>query len=230
MRTSALTGVAALATALGVLLSGCGPTKAVDGTPVAAPSTSGRTSAPAPAQPDEGTPGSYETIASYISQNGIQETPVKAGDPGAPTIDLPYPQGWEDAGPETPDWAYGATVYRGPEAAEYTPSIVALISKLSGDVDPAKIIELAPGELQNLPGYEAITDGTTSQLSGFDAYQLAGTWEQDGLRKFVAQKTVVIPGSDGLYVLQLNADGLADQADILSAATDVIDAETVITP
>ncbi|MGU3652236.1 LpqN/LpqT family lipoprotein [Mycolicibacterium sp. A43C] len=230
MRTSALTGVAALATALGVLLSGCGSTKAVDGTPVAAPSTSGRTSAPAPAQPDEGTPGSYETIASYISQNGIQETPVKAGDPGAPTIDLPYPQGWEDAGPETPDWAYGATVYRGPEAAEYTPSIVALISKLSGDVDPAKIIELAPGELQNLPGYEAITDGTTSQLSGFDAYQLAGTWDQDGLRKFVAQKTVVIPGGDGLYVLQLNADGLADQADILSAAIDVIDAETVITP
>ncbi|TQK29019.1 LpqN/LpqT family lipoprotein [Arthrobacter sp. SLBN-53] len=228
MRTSALTGVAALATALGVLLSGCGSTKAVDGTPVAAPSASGRTSAPA--QPDEGTPGSYETIASYISQNGIQETPVKAGDPGAPTIDLPYPQGWEDAGPETPDWAYGATVYRGPEAAEYTPSIVALISKLSGDVDPAKIIELAPGELQNLPGYEAITDGTTSQLSGFDAYQLAGTWDQDGLRKFVAQKTVVIPGGDGLYVLQLNADGLADQADILSAATDVIDAETVITP
>ena len=230
MRTSALTGVAALATALGVLLSGCGSTKAVDGTPVAAPSTSGRTSAPAPAQPDEGTPGSYETIASYISQNGIQETPVKAGDPGAPTIDLPYPQGWEDAGPETPDWAYGATVYRGPEAAEYTPSIVALISKLSGDVDPAKIIQLAPRELQNLPGYEAITDGATSQLSGFDAYQLAGTWDQDGLRKFVAQKTVVIPGGDGLYVLQLNADGLADQADILSAAIDVIDAETVITP
>lgn len=230
MRTSALTGVAALATVLGVLLSGCGSTKAVDGTPVAAPSTSGRTSAPAPTPRDEGTPGSYETIASYINQNGIAETPVKAGDPGAPTIDLPYPQGWEDAGPETPDWAYAATVYRGPEAAEYTPSIVALISELTGDVDPAKIIELAPGELQNLPGYEAITDGTTSQLSGFDAYQLAGTWEQDGVRKFVAQKTVVIPGSDGLYVLQLNADGLADQADILSAATDVIDAETVITP
>lgn len=129
-----------------------------------------------------------------------------------------------------PEWAYGAIVYTGSEAAEYTPSIVALMSKLSGNVDPVKIIELAAGELQNLPDYEALTDGTTSQLSGFDAYQLAGTWEQDGLRKFVAQKTVVIPGSDGLYVLQLNADGLADQADILGAATDVIDTETVITP
>ena len=229
MRTSALTGVAALATAVGVLLSGCGsPT--VDGTPVAAPSTSGRTSVPPPAPRNEGTPGSYETIASYISQNGIQETPVKRGDPGSPTIDLPFPDGWQDAGPDTPEWAYGAIVYTGSEAAEYTPSIVALMSKLSGNVDPAKIIELAAGELQNLPDYEALTDGTTSQLSGFDAYQLAGTWEQDGLRKFVAQKTVVIPGSDGLYVLQLNADGLADQADILGAATDVIDTETVITP
>ena len=27
----------------------------------------------------------------------------------------------------------------------------------------------------------------------------------------IAQKTVVIPGKDGLYVLQLNADGLEDQ-------------------
>ena len=33
----------------------------------------------------------------------------------------------------------------------------------------------------------------------------------------------MIPGADGLYVLQLNADGLADQADIVGAATDVID-------
>ena len=51
------------------------------------------------------------------------------------------------------------------------------------------------------------------------AYQLGGTWTQDGQTKIVAQKTVVIPGSDGLYVLQLNADGLEDQADIIGAAT-----------
>jgi hypothetical protein len=40
----------------------------------------------------------------------------------------------------------------------------------------------------------------------------------------------VIPGSDGLYVLQLNADGLEDQKEIIGAATDVIDEQTKITP
>ncbi|MCV7430418.1 envelope biogenesis lipoprotein LpqN [Mycolicibacterium bacteremicum] len=239
MRTSALTGVAALATTLGLILSGCGSdTKTTEGTPTASASSSEsateesepETTKPKVAPRDEDAPGPNETIASYIQANGIQETPVKRGDPGSPTIDLPFPEGWEDAGPDTPEWAYGAIVYTGPEAAEYTPSIVALVSKLTGNVDPQKIIELAPGELENLPGYEGWNEGAQSELGGFDAFQLGGTWEQDGLTKIVAQKTVVIPGGDGLYVLQLNADGLEDQADIVSAATDVIDSETVITP
>lgn len=239
MRTSALTGVAALATTLGLILSGCGSdAKTTEGTPTASATSSEsateesepETTKPKVAPRDEDAPGPNETIASYIQANGIQETPVKRGDPGSPTIDLPFPEGWEDAGPDTPEWAYGAIVYTGPEAAEYTPSIVALVSKLTGNVDPQKIIELAPGELENLPGYEGWNEGAQSELGGFDAFQLGGTWEQDGLTKIVAQKTVVIPGGDGLYVLQLNADGLEDQADIVSAATDVIDSETVITP
>jgi len=106
---------------------------------------------------------------SYIKDNNIQESPVKRGDPGSPTIDLPVPDGWEPAGEDTPDWAYSAIVYTGPDAGEYTPSIV-------------------------------------------------------------AQKTVVIPGSDGLYVLQLNADGLEDPEEMIGAATDVIDSQTTITP
>ena len=39
------------------------------------------------------------------------------------------------------------------------PSIVAIMSKLTGNVDPAKIFEFAPGELKNLPGYESAGDG-----------------------------------------------------------------------
>jgi hypothetical protein len=67
-------------------------------------------------------------------------------------------------------------------------------------------------------------------LGEYPAYQLGGTWVQDGQTKVVAQKTVVIPGSDGLYVLQLNADGLENQMDVIGAATDVIDEQTKITP
>jgi hypothetical protein len=48
------------------------------------------------------------------------------------------------------------------------------------------------------------------------------------MTKITAQKTVVITGQDGLYVLQLNADGSEDQSDIISAATDVIDNQTTI--
>ena len=65
---------------------------------------------------DEDAKGPNPTIASYIAENNIQETPIKLGDPGSPTIDLPVPDGWETAGADTPDWAYGAIVYTGPEA------------------------------------------------------------------------------------------------------------------
>jgi hypothetical protein len=179
------------------------------------------------AQRDGTAEGPNPTIASYIAENNIQQIQVNPGDPG-PAIDLPIPEGWESAGTDTPEWAYGAIVYTGPDAGEYTPSIVALLSKLSGEVDPQAIIDLAPGELQNLPGWSAMNDGETSTLGDYPAYQLGGTWVSDGVTKIVAQKTVVIPGPDGLYVLQLNADALEDQMDIIGPATIAIDEETTI--
>ena len=196
--------------------------------------TTSANAAPSPkrkvAPRDEDAAGPNPTIASYIKENNIQEAPVKRGDPGSPTIDLPVPDGWEPAGADTPEWAYSAIVYTGPDAGEYTPSIVALVSKLTGNVDPQQIIDLAPGELNNLPGWSAMNEGEASTLGEYPAYQLGGTWTQDGQTKIVAQKTVVIPGSDGLYVLQLNADGLEDQTELIGAATDVIDSQTTITP
>jgi Probable lipoprotein LpqN len=239
MRRSAVSGATAIAAAVAIILSGCGSgTKTEPSTSTSASKTTSTTTsakaAPLPkskvAPRDEDAKGPNPTIASYIAENNIQETPAKRGDAGTPTIDLPLPDGWESAGADTPDWAYGAIVYTGPEAGEYTPSIVALVSKLTGKVDPQKIIDLAPGELNNLPGWKAMNEGQASTLGDYPAYQLGGTWTQDGRTKIVAQKTVVIPGSDGLYVLQLNADGLEDQADIIGAATDVIDEQTKITP
>jgi Probable lipoprotein LpqN len=239
MRSTAVSGAAAIAAALAVVLSGCGSdTKTAPSTSASASkSTSSSTSAkaapsskPKVAPRDEDAAGPNPTIASYIKDNNIQEVPVKRGDPGSPTIDLPVPDGWEPAGEDTPDWAYGAIVYTGPDAGDYTPSLVALVSKLTGNVDPQKIIDLAPGELNNLPGWKPMNEGEVSTLGEYPAYQLGGTWTQDGQTKIVAQKTVGIPGSDGLYVLQLNADGLEDQKEIIGAATDVIDSQTTITP
>jgi hypothetical protein len=235
-----MSGAAAIAATLAIVLSGCGSaTKTQPGTSTSESKASASASTSANAAPstnpkvaprDQDAKGPNPTIASYIEENKIQETPIKMGDPGAPTIDVPVPDGWATAGSDTPDWAYSAIVYKGPEAGEYTPSIVALVSKLTGNVDPQKIIDLAPGELQNLPGWKAMNEGETSTLGQYPAYQLGGTWTQAGQTKIVAQKTVVIPGSDGLYVLQLNADGLEDQGEIVSNATNVIDAQTKITP
>jgi hypothetical protein len=238
MRTRAISGAAAIAAAVAVVLSGCGSDTKEEATTTtsAEETTTTTTTTSAKAAPstakvaprDEDAAGPNPTIASYIAENNIQEAPVNRGDPGSPTIDLPMPEGWEDAGADTPEWAYGAIVYAGPEAAEYTPSIVAIVSKLTGNVDPQQIIDLAPGELQNLPGWSALNEGETSTLGDYPAYQLGGTWQSEGKTKIVAQKTVVIPGPDGVYVLQLNADGLENQMDIIGPATTVIDDETKI--
>jgi hypothetical protein len=173
--------------------------------------------------------GTKETIADYVAKNGITETAVKQGDPGAPKIDLPVPPGWKPAGAQTPEWAYSAIMYTGAESAKYQPTIIALMSKLTGNVDPKKILSLAPGELQNLPGWKGTNSGTASSLDGNDAFQAGGTWVDKGVTKAVAQKTVVIPRSDGLYVLQLNVDGLPSQQNILDTATTAIDDQTKIT-
>ena len=215
--------------------TGCGSDTKTESSSSSKPttSTSASKATAAPSKPkvaprDEDAAGPNPTNASYVKQNNIQEVQVNRGDPGSPTIDLPIPEGWEPAGENTPEWAYGAITYTGPEGADYTPSIVAMLSKLTGNVDPQKILDLASGEMNNLPAFQAWNEGAASTLSDYPAYQLGGTWQSEGLSKVTAQKTVVIPGDDGVYVLQLNADGLQNQADIITAATDVIDSQTTI--
>jgi hypothetical protein len=160
--------------------------------------------------------GPNPSIASYFKDSKITATPVHRGDPGAPTINFPIPDGWADAGPDTPPTAYWA--------------IVATLSKLDGDVDPQKLIELAGGATKNLPGFAPHGDGTEDNLGGSPAYQLGGTWTHDGQTKAVADKVVVINGNDNIYLLELNADCLLDQVEKALPATITIDEKTTITP
>ena len=170
------------------------------------------------------------TIQQYIQENGITSTPVRLGDPGAPKIVIALPQGWSDLGPDTPEWAYGAVQADNSPNPDDPPTITVLLSKLTGDVDPLKILDYAPGELENLPSYVAANEPLTDKLSGFDAVQLAGLYERDGTQRTIAQKTVVIPANDAVYVLQMNADALKSDATDLMKATDVIDKQSKITP
>ena len=83
--------------------------------------------------------------------------------------------------------------------------------------------------MRNLPGYQGADKGEPSNLGGFDATQIGGFYTKDGINHMVAQKTVVVPGQDGLFVIKLTADGTEDQADPLMEATAAIDDQTTIT-
>jgi Probable lipoprotein LpqN len=223
--------IAVAAIAVGIGLAGCGSDTKTEPTASKRASTESSTSTgkAAPATSAQAA-GPNKTIVDYIKENNISETPVHRGDAGSPTINLPLPPGWEDAGNRTPQWAYNAILSSDPAMAQDPPTIIALVSKLTGNVDPAQILELAPGEIKNLPGYDGATEGNPSTLGGFDATQIGGTYTKDGVKRAIAQKTVVIPGQDGLYVLQLNADGTENQMSSLMDATGVIDEQTTITP
>ena len=226
--------IAIAAVALGIGLTGCGSdtkTEETTSTSASASESESATSSSEAPTTSAAAAAPKKSIADYIKENNITETPVKRGDPGSPTIDLPFPQGWVDMGADTPDWAYAGIVFTGdPAMAKNPPTIIAIVSKLTGNVDPAKILEYAPGEVQSLEGYQGPETGQPSKLGGFDAMQVGGTYTKGGVSRMVAQKTVVIPGQDGLFVLQLNADGTEDQAMPLMDATKAIDDQTTITP
>ena len=190
--------------------------------PPATPSTTASETNTAPV------PGAKYTIANYITENHITETPIHKGDPGAPMIGLAIPPGWQVA--DDSGASYGTLVLAQPANPSDPPNISALVSKLTGDVDPAKIIQYAPGELQNLPGYEGSGDGSASTLSGFQAWQISGYYSREGKKRAVAQKTVVIPSQGAFFVLQLNADSLDSDQGPLMDATNVVDERTTITP
>lgn len=120
----------------------------------------------------------------------------------------------------------------GPTIADYVRDshITALYSKLTGDVDPAKIIQYAPNELLGLPGYPGSGNGRAATLPGFQAWQLKGTYQRDGNTRAVAQKTVVISSQGAVFVLQLNADSPPSDEGPSPDATNIIDDKTTITP
>ena len=67
---------------------------------------------------------------------------------------------------------------------------------------------------------------------GFHATQIGGAYTKNGVKRAIGQMTAVIPGQDGLYVLQLNANsiGKQDQVQALAVATGVIAQQAKITP
>ncbi|WP_293305990.1 LpqN/LpqT family lipoprotein [Mycolicibacterium sp.] len=222
------------AVALSVALSGCTPTteKAYTGTAPAAPTV--WTGSPAPAHSNAGGEhgeGRSEgaTLNAYITANKIAEIPFKKDDPGTPKLEFPLPPDWSPAGDRTPDWAYGAIVYDKAPDPENPPFMYAIASKLTGNVDPAKILELAPGQLNELPGFVPREAPHSDKVSGFDAIDYVGTYMWEGQRRLVGQQTIVIPGKDALFVLQLNGEAPEGQGQPVVDAVKLINEQTKIT-
>ncbi|MFM8598981.1 MAG: LpqN/LpqT family lipoprotein [Mycobacterium sp.] len=230
-RRSAAATLGACAVTLAVALTGCSSaTKtATESSPSAASATQATTATSGLAVPDRPS-GPNMTIADYVDQNKIVETAVKQGDADSPTFDFPMPPDWKAAGPRKPEWAYGAIIYDKAEDPADPPFMTAIVSKLTGNVDPAKVLEYAPGLLQNLPGYEQDGEIQKSTLSGFEAIQFQASYLAGEVRRYIAQKTVVIPAKDGgIFVLQINADAPLGQDQVVLDAAKVINEKTTIT-
>ena len=185
------------AVVLSIALAGCAPR-----TEVASPSSTQASPTVSVGSPDPGA----TTLNQYIVNNKIAETRFTRGEPGTPKIEFPFPPGWGTAGDRTPEWAYGAIVYDKPKDPEDPPYMVAIASKLTGDVDAAKILEYAPGQLNKMPDFAPFHDPAKDSLSGFQAIDYAGTYVRKGKPRVIGQQTIVVPGKDALFVLQLNAD------------------------
>lgn len=232
MKTITAAGVAAVG--LSLVLAGCSPAeKASTATTSATPEV--WTGSPAPAKGEGeghggGAPAAGATLHQYIVDNKIAEVPFKKDEPGTPTIDFPFPPDWVAAGDRTPDWAYGAIVYGKPVDPNDEPFMYAIASKLTGDVDPDKILDLASGQLDELPDFEPVNgppERTT--FGGFDAVSYSGTFVEEGKPRAVGQETIVIPGNGALFVLQLNGEAPKGQEQVVIDAANLIREKTTIT-
>lgn len=228
------TTAAGAAIAVSIALAGCAPTTEHASTVAATPPTIW-TGAPAPADSGEGghggmaQPAEGVNLHQYIVDNNLAEVPFKKDEPGTPKINFPFPPDWSGAGDRTPDWAYGAIVYdKAPDPSD-PPFMYAIASKLTGNVDPEKILEYAPGQLNELPQFKPREAPFRDKVGGYDAIDYVGTYVWEGQARAVGQQTIVIPGQDGLFVLQLNGEAPKGQEQAVIDAAKLIREQTKIT-
>lgn len=226
MRTA---GVALAATVIALGASACNSDSkpASSSTSSSASSTSAAAAPTTPAAPNPPA-APKKTIRDYLHEKNITEQQLHPGDPGAPTLTMPLPQGWVDAGALTPKWAWSASKFDDPAMKADPPTIIVLISKLPG-ANADEVLQYAPGELQNLHNWQDAGTNCEAKLAGFKACQVGGMYNQDGKDRLMAQKTAAIPTKDGVIVLQINASGTKETIAPLMDATAAIDKSLTIT-
>jgi len=233
---SVATGVVAI----GLGLAGCASdtatnsqetsVQATNPSPAAGPTAPPSDAPPAPTPATSPVPAGHSySIVDFIRDNHIAQTELHPGHPGAPIVNLPTPPGWADADSLTPTWAWSAIYFTDPSMAADPPNIITLVSKLTGN-GATRVLAYAPGELRNMADFKG-DQGTAMKISGFNAYQLGGTFtRKDGVPRAIVQSTVVFPASDGVFIMQSNADGGPDQMGLLQDTMRIMAEQTTITP
>lgn len=168
-------------------------------------------------------------LQDYLARNKIVETSVSREDPAAPTVALPFPPGWVDAGQDSPDWSFGAIVYATPQDRGNPPTVIAAMSKLVGNADPDRILDYTPGETAKMGGFTPRDEPHRLKVSGFDAVQSEGSYLKSGRKRAIIATTVAIPATACLYILQINADGPDGEQGVLAEASRAVDRDTTIT-
>lgn len=227
MKTSAAAiGVAVAALSLTVGLVGCNKESKSSSTTTTT-TTSTSTSTTTTTTTSTQASGTQVTLDDYFKKNNIQETVVHHDTPGAPVVDLPVPDGWTQL-PESEDAPYGGIQLNSPSNPADPVKFEALLEKLTGNINTDELLPASVGDLKNQPDFDG-GDGQKSTLSGFPAYQILGSYNKNGAQRIGAQKTVVIQGKDGVYLLLLVGRGPEADAQAIMDATNVIDEKTTIT-
>ncbi|WP_370250361.1 LpqN/LpqT family lipoprotein [Nocardioides sp.] len=197
-----------------------------------APQSPAETTSPSapgtPAETPDGTTG-RETIATYLAGLGATQRTVA---PSTGFLDVPRAPGWTFTPDQPPYAPYGALVFDGGTDPQQPPRVLMLAIELgSAAVDPARLLELAPNELLELPGFEAMVDEPDRfRLAGFDAVRYAGTIPAGDSPLTIIQYTAVVPAEVGLYVVQLNAYARPAELETLTAMMERIDTSLGIDP
>ena len=216
---------AGLALASIVTLAGCGSATKTETSPTSAAAS---TSASASATPNK-------TIKDYLAANQIVQTPVQPGEPGTPVITLPALPGWSDLTTEQTTEAGGIPPYaaKGYDAAtdpNARPVIQLRLAKLVGDADFEQLLQLAPADSQNTPGFAFKAKPGATTLSGYDGVAFSGIVPQNGQNWVTASRFIVIPDADPstTYLVRLNGTAPESYEGPLMDALSLVDTSTTI--
>lgn len=196
-------------------------TTVVTADPTSAPTSSARTTTPASRRTSEEDTAPTPTIADYLVDNGITETPVLLNPGDTPIADFQLPEGWEVR--QSEDFPAYITAYGDIHQSDnFIPGAALLVSQLDGPVDAEELLEYADGEFLNLPEFEEIRSEATD-LDGFPAYLLIGVYEDaDFGPMVVSQRTAVIEREGVVYAIQLNVRALESQAEAIDDDASLI--------